>query len=369
MLRMEFDNGLEGLLQRSEELTADLHGGADLPRVRRNLGQVLDAGKRLWAKTAAHGTDSHQVKAALLLGQKGLEVGEIPERLKNLNTTKNLESIEPVVHTDIEGFLRNEHENAILSGMIIKRMSSRNLIFFYLVIEEQKKRTFEEVTNRHWETRLAEWDKEKGRILNTLLGTDDTLNIGFLPFNKNKTKSQAPAGKRSLLDDNEMLYAQQVHKYNEMVVKGANSQSLIDLCTAAASRMSSQSLHAIWQMVADMTNTISLPSGKTPLQQRTDTEVKSLLIQSARSHLENAYHEFIQQTVNANLREAQRGALPGTEQVNLIYRPLSAILYASFSADSVILKHSKSKLCCVRRRRRLGNDLLLASVWPYSCGG
>ena len=58
---MEFDNGLDALLQKSEELTVDLHGGADLPRVKRNLGQVLDAGKRLWAKTAAHGTDSHQV--------------------------------------------------------------------------------------------------------------------------------------------------------------------------------------------------------------------------------------------------------------------------------------------------------------------
>ena len=91
---------------------------------------------------------------------------------------------------------------------------------YFLVIEEQKKRTFEEVTNRHWETRLAEWDKEKGRILNTLLGTDDTLNIGFLPFNKNKTKTTVAPGKRSLLDDNEMLYAQQVHKYNEMVVQG-----------------------------------------------------------------------------------------------------------------------------------------------------
>jgi hypothetical protein len=67
---------------------------------------------------------------------------------------------------------------------------------------------------------LAEWDKEKGRILTTLLGTDDTLNIGFLPFNKNKSKAQLPAGKRSLLDDNEMLYAQQVHRYNELVVQG-----------------------------------------------------------------------------------------------------------------------------------------------------
>jgi hypothetical protein len=38
---MEFDNGLEGLLQKSEELTANLNDGTDLPRVRRNLGQVL----------------------------------------------------------------------------------------------------------------------------------------------------------------------------------------------------------------------------------------------------------------------------------------------------------------------------------------
>ena len=101
--------------------------------------------------------------------------------------------------------------------------------------------------------------------------------------------------------------------------KGSNSESLIDLCSSAASRMSSQSLQAIWKMVSDMTNTISLPSGKSPFQQRTDPEVKSLLIQSARSHLEEAYFDFIQQTVNSNLREAQRGALPGTEQVYFFY--------------------------------------------------
>ena len=41
---------------------------------------------------------------------------------------------------------------------------------FRLVIAEQKQKTFDEVTNRHWETRLSEWDKEKTRILSTLLG-------------------------------------------------------------------------------------------------------------------------------------------------------------------------------------------------------
>jgi len=32
-------SSLDALLQRSEELTAQLHGGADLPRVKRNLNQ------------------------------------------------------------------------------------------------------------------------------------------------------------------------------------------------------------------------------------------------------------------------------------------------------------------------------------------
>ena len=68
MFRMSEGRNIDALLQRSEELTATLYGGDELPRVKRNLTQVLDAGKRLWSKTAAHGTEAHQVKAALLLG-------------------------------------------------------------------------------------------------------------------------------------------------------------------------------------------------------------------------------------------------------------------------------------------------------------
>ncbi|CAG5105703.1 Oidioi.mRNA.OKI2018_I69.chr1.g2377.t1.cds [Oikopleura dioica] len=297
---MEFDNGLDALLQKSEELTANLNDGTDLPRVRRNLGQILDAGKRLWSKTAAHGTDAQQVKAALFLGQKGLEIADVPDRLKNLATTRNLEPLNPVVHTDIEGFLRNEHENAILS-----------------VIEEQKQKTFEEVTNRHWETRLAEWDTEKGRILNALLGSDDSLNISILPSKKSKLRDDTKviAGKRSLLDDNEMLYAQQIHRYNEMVVQGIKPDSLIKFCQSAVERMNSQSLVAIWNMIWELVGHIRVPSGKTPAQLRTDTEIQMALINASRAHLENEYFNFIQETVNSNLRDANRGAMPGTEQL------------------------------------------------------
>jgi hypothetical protein len=37
-------------------------------------------------------------------------------------------------------------------------------------------------------------------------------------MSKVRDDAKVVAGKRSLLDDNEMLYAQQIYRYNEMVV-------------------------------------------------------------------------------------------------------------------------------------------------------
>ena len=85
-----------------------------------------------------------------------------------------------------------------------------------------------------------------------------------------------------------------MHRYNEMIVKGGASESLVELCAQAAERMSSQSLSAIWAIVRDMTSTVNLPSGRNAIQQRTDAQVKNSLIQSARQHLETQYLKFIQ---------------------------------------------------------------------------
>ena len=118
-----------------------------------------------------------------------------------------------------------------------------------------------------------------------------------------------------MLNENELLYSQQIHKYTKQSVSGGYSGSLVDLCQEAAERMSNQSLVAIWKLVADMTKNIQLSSGNTPLQQRSKLEVQQQLIDSARSHLEANYLKFIEETVISNLREAVRGGLPGTEKL------------------------------------------------------
>ena len=56
--------------------------------------------------------------------------------------------------TFLQGFLKNERENALLSA-----------------IEQARKNTFEETERRHWETMESEWEREKQKILNALVGS------------------------------------------------------------------------------------------------------------------------------------------------------------------------------------------------------
>ncbi len=53
--------------------------------------------------------------SSILLGSKGLDVPRISQRLETLSTTKTFEALEPTADTDIQSFLRNERENAVLA--------------------------------------------------------------------------------------------------------------------------------------------------------------------------------------------------------------------------------------------------------------
>ena len=55
---------LSDLLQEAEQLTTDIGGEEELPRVRRNLHQIAEAGQRLLTRTTAGLPEEHtDVKA------------------------------------------------------------------------------------------------------------------------------------------------------------------------------------------------------------------------------------------------------------------------------------------------------------------
>ena len=59
---------------------------------------------------------------------------------------------------------------------------------------------------------------------------------------------------------------------------------------------------------------LDLPAGRSATEQRKSDDVQHQLINAALRHLETCYYQYIQSEVDSNLREAQRGALPGIEK-------------------------------------------------------
>lgn len=51
----------------------------------------------------------------LLLGSKGVDLPQLSQKLDSLSTRKTFEPLEPIPDNDIQNFLKNETENAVLS--------------------------------------------------------------------------------------------------------------------------------------------------------------------------------------------------------------------------------------------------------------
>lgn len=51
----------------------------------------------------------------MLFGAKGIDLQQISQKLETLSSKRSFEPLQPIADSDIESFLRNERENAILS--------------------------------------------------------------------------------------------------------------------------------------------------------------------------------------------------------------------------------------------------------------
>lgn len=308
--------GFTDLLQQAEQLTADMDSGTDLPHVERNLQQILEAGQRLLSRTTPASQDSTDVQASILLGSKGFVLPKISERLEGLRAATTFEPLEPVRETDIEGFLRNERENALLA-----------------VIEQTRKNTFEEVDRRHWECMENEWEREKQKILNSLLGSNQE------PFELQQdpemliSTSQLNQG-RSSLDHIEMAYARQVFIYNENVIENVIRPSLVDMFVQVANHFGDRNVLDLWQLVKCMTDIpLGQMYGNQPSAIRSNPQIQSLFVSKAREYLQQNYIRYLETTISSNLRQAQLGGIPGTYNLVLSYLKVKPPITARSSED------------------------------------
>lgn len=209
--------------------------------------------------------------------------------MEQLNAAKTFEPLEAVLETDIPGFLKNERENTILS-----------------VIEESKKQTFADIEAQHWRNVSEEWEKEKEKILNSLLGSGQEL--ASLPSEIDVSVlhgQQASSG----MDAVEMAYSREVYARNEKVKDGLKEDLVTKFCSTMEQFQDKQILDC-WQLLKTILDVRQLPEkayryrGQTPLQ-------KAFIAQS-RMFLERRYYDYIAVSVSNNLYQAERGGQPGT---------------------------------------------------------
>uniref|UniRef100_A0AAR2J6P0 Nuclear pore complex protein Nup93 n=1 Tax=Pygocentrus nattereri TaxID=42514 RepID=A0AAR2J6P0_PYGNA len=258
--------GFGELLQQAEQLAAETEAVSELPHVERNLQELQQAGERLRSRTLTRTSqETADVKASILLGSRGLDIFHISQRLESLSAATTFEPLEPVKDADIQGFLKNERDNALLSA-----------------IEESRRRTFLLAEEYHRESMLVQWEQVKQRVLHTLLGAGEDA-LDFSQDVEPSFVSDMGAPGRSALDSVEVAYGR-------------------------------QNVSDMWLMVKQMTDVLLVPA-KDTLKSRVAVEMQMAFVRKALTFLENSYKNYTMVTVFGNLHQAQLGGVPGTYQL------------------------------------------------------
>jgi len=299
-------NDFDSLLQQAELLNTGLDSEAELPRVQRNFKQLLTAGDRLCSSIPLS-QDNAQIKAALLLSSKGQEAPAVSDRIKSLSAAPDSANtlVGVKCDTDIKGFLQNERENGILA-----------------LLEEQKQGSFREAEDKHWKSRIVDWDNEKQQMLSKLLGCGDgALNFTAEVLEQSSATllhtGAARVNPKSLMDCWDLTYSKQMHAYNDLIINGCVSPDLVSLLLQGAEKLNQANIVTMWKMVKYMTSVSCVdPSMKIEKARTSSPKFVESLVKQAKAFLEENFLGYMKSCVYSNPHTAQLGGELGT--VNLV---------------------------------------------------
>jgi nuclear pore complex protein Nup93 len=341
----------QDLLHDAEQLTAQIDKeNSSLPRLQRTLSQLCEVNKRKLAKSSNYfSSENNEINASILLAGKGIDAPRLTQTIETLNiqptlvqpsSTLNLtqqqqqqdifspfsklSSMEQLRDIDLQSFLKSEKEQALMS-----------------IIEETRKRTIQDVEESFLLSNQLEWEKQKQKIMNELLGSfggADLLNTSNL--NQSTTTTTSVLNRttnpnfRTTLSDLEMEFAKIVYFYNQQIISDERQQSQmiptdqkVDLLSnffSLVKKLNDKNLEEAWNTLSFMTNLneqsthINRTDYQTHEEYRQNldrdnsADMQRLFIKQAQTYLEYSFKELIKNTVNANLKQAKLGGNLGT---------------------------------------------------------
>eukprot|EP00126_Sphaerothecum_destruens_P000937 Sdes_comp11788_c0_seq1m2852 len=302
------------LLLKSMQLNTVL-GSNDGPQLVRGFDQIGNQSSKLVRKTARG--DSGSVKASALLASKGFDLEKSQQELDSINMKATFEPLDPLADTDVDGYLRHEHEIMVLTS-----------------IEESKKHTISEFYESHISSIQNDWEQEKLEILNAFAKRGATLDASvfdgsYSEASSKKIQQTLNGRQRSLMTTDMLNYAVVVSTLAEHQLKGepfALISYFIECCKSSDDHRKTE-LTGLWQLLSFMLRESFFHEGKiqagilskghyfkeynsgdSPSSQKLNT----LFIEGSKSFLELKYMEFVKSLVVQNANRAMLGGVPGT---------------------------------------------------------
>jgi nuclear pore complex protein Nup93 len=361
----------QDLLHDAEQLTAQIDKeNTSLPRLQRTLSQLFEVNKRKLAKTSNYmSSESNEINASILLAGKGIDAPRLTHNIENLTIPHTIQqqaggqvnaslavaaaadstifspfdkfsSMEQFRDIDLQTFLKSEKEEALMS-----------------IIDETRRKTMQEIEDSFMLSNELEWDKQKQRIMNELLGSfNPDSSVGSVNVTTTSTalNRTAVANARASMTDVEMEFAKQVFAYNQRVLANEQLQQQVttekpDLLAGFMSlvqQLNDRNLDEAWTILQFMTN-IPETRNKTDyekneasrfnLDRDSSLEMQAAFVRQARAYLEHSFRELIKSTVHANLKQAKLGGNLGTLSLVSGYLRLSqSEKYHQFSSGEEV---------------------------------
>lgn len=207
-----------------------------------------------------------------------------------------LDTLDPKPDTDVDSFVRNEVQNAILG-----------------LIESVKKSNEDLIERRQIDATVRNWRNKKINIINSFPGyvpnptPSSPGNETVLSVNKFDTTN---FGLNARLDQIELAYAKHLCEYNQNVENHGVQTDVLQTFAKAAEVAHDERFNEMWKIVKCMSRIV--PEHGANHTSRSSVANQSMMITNARSYLEHRYTVFMKSYVKSHMSKAKLGGIPGT---------------------------------------------------------
>ncbi|BGP26679.1 nuclear pore complex protein Nup93 [Rhodotorula toruloides] len=319
---------LASLLEQSQRLQTSLasssaQAGVDLPAIQLGLDQIESQSRRIAGRSLKEAGQTGN--AAYLLASGGVNAEQLSTNINTVNVAGTFEPLVPLSDTDVEGYIRHTHEQAIISAIEEGRRATTSDFYRNLDVKMR----------RDWEKQKEKLFEELGRHQPAAGPSTETPRRGgggASSFERGSPMTPLPAASGSLQMHSKMMrYDRVIRRLNEFRKEGfafglVSALGEASIGTSASDSRSAQATET-WRLLSHLVQERDVLNGefqRTALQERQyakayllasqesqdAVQVRRMIGDGAREYLEEQFLAYVEKTLTSRPTEAALGGDP-----------------------------------------------------------